>query len=134
MRIKNYKILCFFLILFVICSGICFESIKTDSIFACAPIETSNVQSISFGEAASDAEVCTTEMLGIRNHSRIQQLTEQGIPRGVEKLSLVLLCLYLFSILLRKFFKSSEKVQFLEVHQEETVSNYIHKTDGKKRI
>lgn len=47
-RIRNYKIVCILLIVFVIVSGMCFEGIKTDSTFACAPIKEPNVYSISF--------------------------------------------------------------------------------------
>lgn len=135
MRTKRNKLICFILTILVLLLGIYFESIKTDSLFVYAPVEGTDVQTLSYGAVLREADFCTTEMLGVRNYGGIQQLTSCYLNQEkVARVSLNFLCSDVFSMLGEKFFTGSEVMRFHSQYQEELVVHYIEKSDGKKRI
>lgn len=137
MRIKNYKILCFILVIFIVLSGMCIENIEADSSFAYAPMEETNSYIMTDDAVISQAEPCTTEMLGVRNNAGIQRLASQFINQKREsKVSLNFLYSNIFFLheKERRFLISSKAITFCNQCQDELVVNYIHKSDGKKRI
>ena len=78
-------------------------------------------------------EQCTTEMMGIRNHTGIQQLASRYIGHKRDgRLSLEFLCSNIFCLSEGRSFARFEKIYFFKQYQKELVLNYIHKSDGKK--
>ena len=135
MRARWNKLICFILTILVLLSGTYFESIKTDSLFVYAPIEGTGGQTLSHGAVLKEADFCTTEMLGVRNHGGIQQLTSCYLNQEkVARVSLIFLCSDVFSLFQGKFFTGSQVLRFHSQYQEELVAHHIEKSDGKKRI
>lgn len=135
MRKKRNELLCVLITLFVFISGMYFEDLKVDSIFVCAATEASNSYMLSVDPVVTDTKACTTEMLGIRESTGLGQLTTRfSYQRGHTKLSLDYLCRTIFFLKEGKSYANCEKVQFVLKNQDDLVVNYIHKSDGKKRI
>ncbi len=137
MRMKNYRIISLLLVIFVALSGMCFEDTKADSYFAYVSMEDNSFNFISDETEISDTHPCTSEMLGVRNNAGIQRLASQYLnQKRQNRISYNFLFLDIFSLSerIKKFFISSEATQVYNQCQEELVANYIHKSDGKKRI
>lgn len=135
MQMKKEKLISFVLVIFVFLSGMCFENVKTDSFYVYVSSDTTDACIMSCEAAIIDTEHCTTEMLGVRNGVGLQKLTGRFISQKRDgRLSQEFLYLDIFSLFEGKLFASSEKIHFLNQYQEEFVLNYIHKSDGKKRI
>lgn len=120
MRAKRNNLLCMLIILLVSISGMYFEDIKVDSVFACTPAETSNTYISEMDSVITDAQACTTEMLGICKNVVTGQFT--------------ILFINIFSLNEENSYSSLEEVQLFFGSRDKLVANYIHKSDGKKRI
>lgn len=133
-RTKNKKIICYILVISALISGMCFENVEMDSLFACARLKKAASYIKSCNEGVCNGEVCTTEMLGVCNNTEPQQLTTRYTgQKGDIKVSLNLLCLEFLSLSEEKFFRSLGAIQFFYQNLDEIVTNYIHNSDGKKR-
>ncbi len=135
MRIRNRKILCFLLAMLVLLFGTRCEKSRLETLFACAPAENADSLIRVADAAISDTQLCTTEMLGVRSHTGIRQLSSRFVSiRGEARLSLFCLCSAILSLDEGKFFTNSALLQSEHPRQEELVPRYIHRSDGKKRI
>ena len=134
--LKRYKIICIILAVIVSLSGMCFgNNDEADSLFAYIPFEKADSYIETVPATIADAQVCTLEMLGVRSISAMQQLAGRYICQKREfKRSLDFLCLNSLSLREEKFFKSSERTHIYSKCLDELVANYIHNSDGKKRI
>lgn len=135
LRLKKDKIVYIILVLILFLSGVCFENNKADSKFLCSPVECSdsNIKSDIFTNL--DIQVCTAEMLGAGRISSVQQFSCSHICKNRElKIFPDYLLLSYLSITEGKFFTSSEITQVYSKCLDELIMNYIHKSDGKKRI
>lgn len=133
MRLKNYKIVCIILSIIVSLSGIFLEDVEADNTFAWSPNEITNSYIQSASATIEDAQVCTTETLGVRSNSRTQQLTGRYTSqKGEFKRSHNFLCPNIFLLQEGRFFSGSEITQIRSGCFSELVINYIHKSDGKK--
>lgn len=132
---KNQKIVCIFLVIFMFLSGMCFENIKTDSPLAYAPIEKSDSCIDTCKTAVIDVQACTIEMLGVRSYSGFQHLSNRCMnPKREIKLSFDFLGTNLLSSSEGRFYTSYVTFYSFAQGQKKLVLNYIHKSDGKKRI
>lgn len=135
MRAKRKNIFCILITLLVFISGMYFEDIKANSVFACTSTETTNSYILDMNSVIKDTQMCTTEMLGIRGNMVIEQFTIRFVnQRRATKLSLDFLCQNIFSLNEGKSYANFEEVSFISGSQDELVTKYIHKSDGKKRI
>lgn len=133
MRMKKSRMICIILSILMFFSGMCFEDIKTDALSACAPVLETNACMAALDAAEMDVTFCTRELLGIQNVIGIRQLKSRYISQKKEaKISFDFLCSDVFSLYEGKFFTSSETIQIQNRCLNELVTNYIHKTDGKK--
>lgn len=134
MRAKRNNIFCMLIILLVSILGMYFEDIKADSVFACTSTETTNLY-FSDRNSVTDAQACTTEMLGIRKNVVTGQFAIRFMnQRRDTKLSQNYLCQNIFSVKEGESYASLEEVPLVSGSGDELVANYIHKSDGKKRI
>lgn len=134
MRAKRNKIFYILITLLVFISGMYFEDIKIDSVFASTPTEMTNSYISDIGSVITDTQVCTTEMLGVRGNMMIGQFTIRFNQRRDTRVSPDFLCQNIFSLNEGKSYASIEEVQLISKSQDELIANYIHKSDGKKRI
>ncbi|MBQ3514021.1 MAG: hypothetical protein IJA32_09545 [Lachnospiraceae bacterium] len=134
MKVKKKQIFCLILTLFAFFSGMCFEQIKADSLFAF----TSEEEPLSFvgtcDAAISDAELCTVEMLGLSNLTYVgQSANKTAYSRKNLEVFLEVLCADVGSPSLSAFFETMNAVDFQKLCHRFVVLSYIHNTDGKKR-
>lgn len=135
MRFKNNKIVCIILVMLIFFSGFFSESVPVDNSFACAPIEKTNSCIQSAYMPTIEAQICTSEMLGVQNTSYIQQLTSRCIAlKWGLRTSFSSLCPDTFQLQKSKFFIGLETSTVCSLYVDELIINYIHSSDGKKRI
>lgn len=132
--LHKYKIFCFVLAVFLSVSGMCFEKIKTDSLFAYVSMEETSSYLLPCYAKISEDKVCTTEMLSSQNFVELQQLSQYASQKREMKISLDLLCFDILSLAEGKFASGSETIQSFRPNPSRLVTTYIHQSDGKKRF
>lgn len=126
MRNKTGKILSILVALFMLVSGMYFDNFEIDFLFACAPTETSDSNILSADNAIADEQACNEEMLGVKGISNTYQSRNT-------KISPDFLSINFLSLDEGKFYVSLDEIHFVSPNQNESVTSYIHKSDGKKR-
>lgn len=135
MRKKRNELFCVLITLFVFISGMYFEDFKVDSVFVCAATQTSNSYMSSVDPVVTDTKACTTEMLGTHENMGLGKVTTRfTYQKRNSKLSRDYLYGTIFFLNVGKSYANCDKVQFVSKNQDDLVVNYIHKSDGKKRI
>ena len=135
MRIRKCKGISLLLVIILLLSAVFVNDGRAESSSVIVPTDGTDCPVILLGATLTDAQLCTTEMLGIRNNAGNCQLTARFMNRkGEESISVSALffCGVTFNqeLLLSKSDATRMYNQFLE----ELIALYIHKTDGKKRI
>ena len=131
---KNRQWICKFIVLFVLISGVCFEHIKADTFFEYAFWNSPGTYLQTGEETIGDAMACTVETLGVRTailHQTVGRLTN---ARRELKPSVAFLCVVAGWQLLSYFFTTEQFEQLPLFFSASVVVDYIHSTDGKKRI
>ncbi|MBQ8278788.1 MAG: hypothetical protein IJZ23_03010 [Roseburia sp.] len=118
--------------LIVLISGMCVDEVRADSVFACP-----NVSVISYIEVTdaviSEPEVQVTELLCTRNTISNGHIIAQIMNGKREiKLSMLFLCMAVFSLLLSNFYTAERVVEIQKNGIRTVVLDYIHNADGKK--
>ena len=132
---KRNELLYVIIILLVFISGMFFEDFKVDSGFVYAATETTNSYMSSVNPVVTDTNACTTEMLGTHKSMGQGQLTTRcTYQRRNSKLSRDYLLLIIIFLYEGKSYANCEEIQFVSKITDNLVVNYIHKSDGKKRI
>ena len=135
MKCKKQKGICFILIILMVCSGVCFENTMISSQLLSKNSNKMNSDRIVAYVSMVELEVCTVEMLGIRNGINIRTSLRHGISRkkagGIE---FICMCFQSFSGAKRKWQLQLGIFDVLKGTKENIVLNYIHESDGKKRI
>ena len=131
---KIKKLICAFITLFMFVSGMCFDEIRTDSLFASASSERDTFLS-SGCSAFTDEQACTVDMLGIRGTAELGRITVRAaVQKRDEKASSDFLCQKISVPTEGKSYISSDGIQFISEFSDEHIVNYLHRSDGKKRI
>lgn len=135
MRKKQSRLISVMFMLFILVSGMYFDSFRVDSGFACAPEQASASSMVPVDSVIADAKSCTVETIGSRgNLGQGQFMGRLAQQRRDTKVALSLLCLNIVSLNEGKFYTHFETIQSVSENQQELVINYIHKSDGKKHI
>ncbi len=131
---KNKQWICYFIALFIFMSGMCFENVKTDSLFLRTSKEGAAYASL-IGSDVSGMEARTEEIAGANRTSRIIGIQNQSVQL---RRTVRLFCGYILSLagiaLAHKFYTTEERLIQTTVNGQAVVVNYIHNIDGKKRI
>lgn len=134
-RLKERKMVCILLAMIVFLSGIFLENAQVDNLSSRAPMEATTSCIQSANAIIVDTQLCTTEMLDMRSVCGIQQLAGQRIsPKGGLRNPLSFLCLGIFQFFIGRFLTGSGITDIHSLYLNEPVINYIHRSDGKKRI
>ena len=137
---KSKQWMCKFIVLFIFITGMCFEEIKADPVFVCTIIseQTLSQQDTSEEEQMMlclDESNDVTQILAARSTSSTQQLiAPMTNGKRTVKLSVVLIYVIAFWLLLSNSYARSYVTQLPERVCKTIVVNYIHNTDGKKRM
>lgn len=131
---KSSQIVCFLLAIFVLTAGIRFENNHADSSFV-YPSGWETASILLCHGVIDEAKACTAEMLENHNNVGLQRTACRYI-RPKREIRQLFYFLYDDSdcILQQKFYVKSEVKQFSCPKTNEIVTNYIHKSDGKKQI
>lgn len=132
MRKKSKKFIGWIIAFLMLFSGMCLETIETDSFFACNFTE-SNIFYVGTAKAVVlEPEECAIENIGEKGLLYVQQDVKQYTQnRKIQRNSLKLLRaeeVQLYS----DFFSTAGYVQPLNQDRKTAVINYIHNQDGKK--
>ena len=135
MRKKRNKQLSIFIILFIFILGMYFDNFKVDSCFAYVHGDAvgSGITTVAPGFTGTHA--CTAEMLRVRGDRGSEQFTFRlsNLRRDTGK-NPGFLCQNFVFLYEGRFCSGFGEIQFLSENQNELVTNFIHKSDGKKRI
>ena len=132
MHIKYKKVLSYLLITLMLFSGMLYETILEDSIFDYTTVTHSSPYIGTYGNVITDATVCTTEMLGVRTTSYVQQFAARSQQRIAVKAAFDYLPVDHISQIFSKFFLTVHIVQFRDFCRQAVLVDYIHNKDGKK--
>ena len=135
MRRKSTNWISIIIAFVLLLTGLYFDNSKIHSMFVCIPFETSDFQNVAEELIIADTQPCTAEMLGVRGHASTNLIAYRlsNQKRDI-KGSLNFLCQNIDFSNRRKSYSSSQKIQMVSKIQEEFITNYIHNSDGKKRI
>lgn len=129
------RLICIIMAIFVLISGVCFDDVKMESLFECAHTEVLNSVINSVDIDIIDVEAGTSEFLGFQVDTVFKQLSVRlSNNRRYTKISLEFLIQNLFSLKESKAYVNFERDELALNSQDEIITEYIHKTDGKKRI
>ncbi len=130
---RSKQWICNFIALLILLTGMGASEVKADSVFL-HPQAAEFVVGLETADAViSDVDIEPTQFLCTRNSITSSQIAAQitSIRRTV-KLSMLLLCVEVFSILLSNFYTVERIVEFPRLSERAAVLSYIHNTDGKK--
>ena len=127
---KNKQWICNFIALIILLTGMCAGEVRADSFFLC-PQSTAFVSDLEMTDAViSDVDIEPTQFLCARNSVTSSQIAAQITSmRRTIKLSMLLLCVEVFSLLLSNFYTVERIVEFPRLSERTAVLSYIHNTD-----
>ena len=129
---RNKQWICNFIALVILLTGMCLDEVRADSIFVCP--QTTAVAGVKMAEAVlTDVDVEPVQLLCTRNSVTSSQIAAQitSVRRTI-KLSMLFLCVAVFSLLLSNFYSVERNASFQYLSERTAVICYIHNTDGKK--
>lgn len=129
---KNKQWICNLIALIILLTGMSTCEVKADSVFVC-PQAVVITSTEAVDSVLTEVGVEPTELLCTRNSITSSQIAAQITNgRRTIKLSMVFLCVAIFSLLHSNFYATESVVEYLELGALTVVVNYIHNTDGKK--
>lgn len=131
---KKRSWICIFVVVFILITGICFDQIKTNSLFSCAlNVESDTVVSVR-NAVMWEQQTCTPKMLQLKSVSGMRAMVgwtdrQSRMESTFNQVPLDYLLresgavFWLWGILI-----------LLSVEAGERIANFVHKSDGKKRV
>lgn len=127
------RIMCFMLACVLLLTGFNLEDIQGDIRYSSNPFTaTSNHLLSSANENTSEAEVCTQEMLGIRESVFIGSTIRRVLSKRNTKNALSLIFAILLLQVLSNTYLTVANVYSYQAQGHKVILNYIHNQDGKK--
>lgn len=132
---KQGIVMCFIMIIIIFLSGMRFENMEADSLFVCAPMEKQELWICSYDAMTDNEDICTAKMLRIGSNVYAKQTANRHMCQKKDyRLSFEFLWVDIYSPSLNKVYTNFENDSFIESYHGEIVLNYIHNSDGKKRV
>lgn len=117
-----------FIALLILLTGMCVDEVRADSVF-----EYPQSASVIDADMSADVKTEAVTFLCVRNSVAGNQIAAQiTTERKTIKLSVVFLCVAVFSLLLSNFYAVEHIAKFPRLSVRTAVLTYIHNTDGKK--
>ena len=129
---KNKQWICNFIAVIILLTGMCVSEVKADPVFLCP--QTAVITSTETVDSVlTEVGVEPTEILCTRNSVTSSQIAAQITNgRRTIKLSMVFLCVAIFSFLHSNFYTAEREINYPKLSARTVVVNYIHNTEGKK--
>lgn len=123
---RNHSIICLMIIISLLLSGMYFDTVTPDDFFAYSSFSIMSIDDPSFDFYYKDTKVCTTEMLN--ECACVQQQPEE--------LSVFLHLLFTdqLALIQRRALQNPETIRAFCRTLDALVTEYMHQSDGKKRI
>lgn len=132
---RRRKWICLLIIQLVLVLGIYCENDRADSASVCAPASTTGSYLTSADTMLHEEQACTAELLGMQGNigpeQGILRYTDSNKDTGFHPDSLYLVNDFQY---IGTSEAGSETVLPVSGHPDTLVTNYIHRSDGKKRI
>ena len=132
MKRRYGKLICIFIALFILISGMCQEIPQADSLFACLDNSSSTSYISSPKGTLSQYELSSKETIGIRSTAFISDSSRKTDLRMTLRVSLVLFLAEDFLLKISIPQRAAETVCVSETHFFTAILNYLHRQDGKK--
>lgn len=132
MKRRYGKLICIFIALFILISGMCQEIPQADSLFACLDNSSSTSYINSPKGTLSQYELSSKETIGIRSTAFISDSSRKTDLRMTLRVSLVLFLAEDFLLKISIPQRAAETVCVSETHFFTAILNYLHRQDGKK--
>lgn len=132
MQIKYKKVISYFLIALILFSGMFCENILEDSFFGYTTASHSEATIDSYNATLSETAACTSEMLGLRSFSFVQQFANKSMTKVVVRFAFNCMLIQCILHIYSNFFLTAHIVQFQKLYGQTVLVNYIHNKDGKK--
>ena len=134
MKFKKKQILCLILALFTFFTGVCFEQVEADSLFSFTLEKEPSSYVGTYDVKMLKAELCTTKMLGIRDHTYLEKsMNKTADSRKNVGKQLGLYWTNVSSTSFSSFYATVNVVFHPKLHNNFVILTYIHNADGKKR-
>ena len=135
MRCMSKKRICLILAFLMLFTGMCLENRRAHSLFVSPVIPKTDSSVYADALLRAESDVCTAEMLGVRNYSYIWETAGKSALRYKDmKVSLYALCVWSCLQAFFCFFVAAYAVYSSASDDVSEVVQYIHNADGKKRI
>lgn len=134
MKAGHRRIIGFILTLFICVAGMYFGDVKVDSVFVCPSVDVSGACIETVDSVADNSKACTSEMLGIRRNVTLRDNYVRTSGRREYRITVDFYQDNGNGYNVRPFYAGISDGRDYNVRQEELVTNYIHKSDGKKRV
>ena len=134
MREQKKNIVCILIFVFALLAGVCFENIEADAFELYSNHDHLSSTSVYERQNFSDAEPWTTVSTLAKRNAGFNKNTQGNARRTAYKLIGQLLCTDHFSLLRVNQVNSPKNNLECRIGSRVVLTNYIHRTDGKKRI
>ncbi len=138
MNRKHYKFICMIIVLLAFFSGLCTESVLEADHVMPASVKHAFGTLDEPGNGVKDVQICTIEVDGTRGTGEVNPLAEQygqgKVIRTAQRISQDVLCVDIFYAETGNTLEYTESVFCDCRYLEESLTEFIHKSDGKKRI
>ena len=130
---KNKQWICIVLSLFILLSGMCLERIHTDAVVFC--VQKKEATFLDIYQSVPSMEARVEEISREDYTATLQRATNQTVQiRKTLRVVYELLCKVDTTGLSEKFYETEETSASIRQELLSVVANYIHNSDGKKRI
>lgn len=129
---RNKRWICNFIALIILIAGMCVDEVRVDSSFM-----HPQIGGVTNGETMdavfTDVDMDSRQLLCTGKTISGSQIVAQivNVKRTI-KLSMVFLCVAVFSLLLSNFYTAEREVEYPRLRVQTAVLEFIHNTDGKK--
>lgn len=129
------RLFCFFMAVFMLLAGLGFENAKISAYFACNTSDISSDTINSGSRITADEAIVSSDMTDLRTVSQLKQVKVRNTYcRRSMRLSYVAFSMVTGSQLHTYSSKTVRRLALAEPYSQTVVLNYIHNTDGKKKI
>lgn len=136
MQNNRKRLLCIIFTLFIFVYGMYFEELR--EVMSFPKVFAADTASFVITDNINEnmePQMCTSQMLGVYGKKNDEKITFQTTDQDRDmRISLDFLCQDIFSIKEGKVYSDLEELWPILEKQDKHVTNYIHKSDGKKRI
>lgn len=134
MNSRITKILSLIAVFIIAFTGTCFGKAVEENVFVCENVPFTHFSVSASADTIAGIEPCTTQMLGIRGNMEFGRIMQRNnSQRRISGFLHEFLCQRSFSLNTVYLHSDQDDMHIMSDNMEESVTIYIHKSDGKKK-